>query len=52
LAAFSIGSTVAMAALTTVIAKLGAGLSQRLMTRAQTAMMVAAGLLGAYWLLA
>jgi hypothetical protein len=52
LAAFSIGSTVAMAALTTVIAKLGAGLSQRVMARAQTAMMVAAGLLGAYWLLA
>jgi hypothetical protein len=52
LGAFSIGSTLAMAALTTAIAKLGAGLSERVMERSQTAMMIAAGLLGAYWLIA
>ena len=52
LGAYSLGSTLAMAALTTLIAKLGAGLSQRVLERSQTAMMLAAGAVGAYWLIA
>lgn len=50
LAAFAIGSTVAMAALTALIAKLGARLEQHTLARAQTAMLVAAVVLGVYWL--
>ncbi len=52
LAAFSIGSTLAMAALTTAIAKLGARLSAAVLARAQTFILCAAALLGAYWVVA
>lgn len=52
LAAFSIGSTLAMASLTTAIAKLGARLSARVMARAQTWITCAAALLGVYWIVA
>jgi hypothetical protein len=52
LTAFSLGSTVAMAALTTAIAKLGTRLSTTVMARAQTWMMAAAAVLGTYWIVA
>lgn len=52
LAAFSIGSALAMALLTASIAKLGAKLEQRVITRFQTAMMATAAVLGSYWLFA
>ncbi|HKU43990.1 MAG TPA: hypothetical protein VJR89_37775 [Polyangiales bacterium] len=50
LAAFSIGSTLAMAALTTAIAKLGARCERSTIQRAQRGMLIAACLLGVYWL--
>lgn len=52
LGAFALGSTCAMAALTTAIAKLGARLSPRVMTRAQLWITCTAALLGAYWIVA
>ncbi|MET0388624.1 MAG: hypothetical protein ABW321_21815 [Polyangiales bacterium] len=51
LAAFAIGSTLAMAALTTAIAKLGSRLSRRVMERAQTVMMIVAAVLGVTWII-
>jgi len=50
LAAFAIGSTVAMAALTSAIAKVGRTLNARTIERAQLALALGAALLGAYWL--
>jgi nickel/cobalt transporter (NicO) family protein len=52
LAAFSIGSTLAMAVLTTAIAKVGSRLSERVMSRAQTWMTSAAAVLGVFWIVA
>ena len=52
LGAFSLGSTLAMAVLTSLIAKLGSGLPQNVLVRARTVMTVAAALLGVYWLVA
>lgn len=51
LAAFAIGSTVAMAALTSAIAKVGRLLDARSIVRVQRALAAGAALLGAYWLL-
>jgi nickel/cobalt exporter len=50
LAAFAIGSTVAMAALTSAIAKVGRTLNARAIERAQLALALGAALLGTYWL--
>jgi nickel/cobalt transporter (NicO) family protein len=52
LGAFSIGSTLAMALLTALIAKVGSGLSPDLLARIRTGMIGTAALLGVYWLLA
>jgi nickel/cobalt exporter len=52
LGAFSIGSTLAMAALTTLIAHVGARLSSSAIGRAQSVMIAVAAMLGAYWLVA
>jgi hypothetical protein len=52
LAAFSIGSTLAMAAFTSSIAKLGSRLSHAVLARAQTVMMIGAAVLGVYWIVA
>lgn len=51
LAAFAIGSTLAMAALTSAIAKVGRALDPRTIERAQLGLAVGAALLGTYWLL-
>ena len=51
LSAFAVGSTVAMAALTTLIARLGGHLEQRVLERARKLMTIAAAALGCYWLL-
>jgi len=50
LAAFSIGSTLAMAALTATIAKVGTRLSARVIERSQRLMALAAAALGLYWI--
>jgi hypothetical protein len=50
LAAFAIGSTVAMAVLTYAIAKVGRTLNARTIERAQLALAFGAALLGGYWL--
>jgi hypothetical protein len=51
LAAFAVGSTVAMAALTSAIAKAGRALDARTIERAQLVLALGAALLGAYWLI-
>jgi hypothetical protein len=51
LAAFSVGGALAMALLTSVIAKLGAKLEQRVIARFQAVMMGTAAVLGSYWLI-
>jgi len=51
LAAFSIGSALAMALLTSTIATLGAKLEQRVIARFQAVMMATAAVLGSYWLI-
>lgn len=50
LAAFSIGSTLAMALFTSAIAKVGTRLSGRFIERAQNVLGFAAAALGAYWI--
>ena len=50
LAAFSLGSTLAMAALTATIAKVGTRLSSRVIDLCQRVMALAAAALGLYWL--
>jgi uncharacterized membrane protein YfcA len=52
LVAFAVGSTLAMAALTRTIAAAGQALSAKQLRRAQQGLSIAAGALGAYWLLA
>lgn len=52
LLAFALGSTLAMALLTTLIAKLGARWSRPALARARTAMSLCAALLGVYWIVA
>jgi cytochrome c biogenesis protein CcdA len=51
LAAFSIGSALAMAVFTSAIAKLGTRLSSRFIERTQNMLAIAAGALGVYWIL-
>ena len=50
LAAFSIGSALAMAAFTSAIAMLGTRLSSRFIERTQNISAIAAGALGVYWI--
>jgi uncharacterized membrane protein YfcA len=52
LVAFAVGSTLAMAALTRTIAAAGQALTTKQLRHAQQALSIAAGALGAYWLLA